>query len=210
MAKHVTFYGSVQSPYCYFALDRLDALVSDQGVEIVMRPVLPGVIRIPAAYADRGPMEQAYFTRDVARTADFLGLPFAEANPSPVDWQPGSLWIATGEQARVKRLYNMMWAAPAQRLYPLYAALMRRIWSGQYPGWDHPDQIRAVLGDCGLPGSLADQPDELLPEAAAQFAANQKAMFDAGHWGVPMFEYRGEPFYGQDRMDQLRWMISQN
>ncbi len=32
-------------------------------------------------------------------------------------------------------------------------------------------------------------------------------MLEAGHWGVPLFVYRGEPFYGQDRMDQLIWRV---
>ncbi|MEX0305269.1 MAG: 2-hydroxychromene-2-carboxylate isomerase [Leisingera sp.] len=209
MTQRVTFFGSLQSPYCYFALDRLDALVRDHGVEVVMRPVLPGVIRIPDAYADRGPKEQAYFSLDAVRTAAFLGLPYAEPAPSPVNWMPGSLWIATDEQARIKRLYNMLWQVRGPDQYALYSALMRRIWSGQHPGWDQPEQIGALLSGCGLPEALADQPDELLPEAEGYFAENQKAMFNAGHWGVPLFEYQGQPFYGQDRLDQLCWAIRQ-
>ncbi|KIC12549.1 hypothetical protein RA19_01320 [Leisingera sp. ANG-M1] len=208
MARRVTFFGSFQSPYCYFALDRLDALARDLRVEIVMRPVLPGVIRIPEAYADRGPIEQAYFSLDAVRTAAFLKLPYGDPDPSPVNWTPGSLWIATSEQARVRRLYNMLWAADGERRYPLYSGLMRRIWSGLHRGWDQPEQIRALLADCGLPAGPADQHEALLPEADAYFTANQQAMFDAGHWGVPLFEYQNQPVYGQDRLDQLRWTIS--
>ena len=29
----------------------------------------------------------------------------------------------------------------------------------------------------------------------------------AGHWGVPLFVLRDEPFFGQDRMDLLRWRV---
>jgi 2-hydroxychromene-2-carboxylate isomerase len=47
----------------------------------------------------------------------------------------------------------------------------------------------------------------LLPEAEHYFASNQQIMFDCGHWGVPMFTFHGEAFYGQDRLDQLRWRI---
>jgi len=32
-------------------------------------------------------------------------------------------------------------------------------------------------------------------------------MYAAGHWGVPLMVYRDEPFYGQDRFDQLLWRI---
>ena len=29
-----------------------------------------------------------------------------------------------------------------------------------------------------------------------------------GHWGVPTFALGGEPFYGQDRLDQVRWRLA--
>ncbi len=37
--------------------------------------------------------------------------------------------------------------------------------------------------------------------------ANQKALNDAGHWGVPTMVYEGEPFFGQDRVNTLRWRL---
>jgi 2-hydroxychromene-2-carboxylate isomerase len=38
---------------------------------------------------------------------------------------------------------------------------------------------------------------------------NQKALDAAGHWGVPTAVLRNEPFFGQDRMDTLRWRLDQ-
>jgi 2-hydroxychromene-2-carboxylate isomerase len=29
----------------------------------------------------------------------------------------------------------------------------------------------------------------------------------AGHWGVPTCAFRGEPFFGQDRLDVLLWRL---
>jgi len=208
MSTEVEFFGSLQSPYCYFALDRLEIMMHDLQVHIVMRPVLPGVIRIPDAYADRSPMEQAYFLRDVARTAEFLSLPYQEPEPSPVNWSEGSLWIAKPDQRRVKRLYNLLYQGHLLgEAYPLYAGLMRLVWSGQTPGWDEEIHLSKCLAACGLSEHLIDQPDVLTPHAEHYFAANQQAMFGYGHWGVPMFSWRGEPFYGQDRLGQLRWRI---
>ena len=47
----------------------------------------------------------------------------------------------------------------------------------------------------------------------ARFAAvveeNQTAQRAAGHWGVPMMVFGGEPFFGQDRFDQLKWRMEQ-
>jgi len=34
-------------------------------------------------------------------------------------------------------------------------------------------------------------------------------MPQAGHWGVPLMVYKAEPFYGQDRFDQLLWRIKE-
>ncbi|MEX0604444.1 MAG: DsbA family protein [Marinobacter sp.] len=38
---------------------------------------------------------------------------------------------------------------------------------------------------------------------------NQQMLADAGHWGVPTFVVDGEPFFGQDRIDTLKWRLDQ-
>jgi 2-hydroxychromene-2-carboxylate isomerase len=39
---------------------------------------------------------------------------------------------------------------------------------------------------------------------------NQKDHEAAGHWGVPTCAFRGEPFFGQDRLDVLLWRLRQH
>ena len=39
---------------------------------------------------------------------------------------------------------------------------------------------------------------------------NQRDHEAAGHWGVPTCAFRGEPFFGQDRLDLLLWRLRQN
>jgi 2-hydroxychromene-2-carboxylate isomerase len=41
-------------------------------------------------------------------------------------------------------------------------------------------------------------------------AENQKALEEAGHWGVPTMVFNGEPFFGQDRIDLLVWRMKQH
>jgi 2-hydroxychromene-2-carboxylate isomerase len=41
-------------------------------------------------------------------------------------------------------------------------------------------------------------------------AENQAALEKAGHWGVPTMAFKGEPFFGQDRIDLLVWRLRQN
>ena len=208
MPGQIEFFGSLQSPYCYFALDRIEALARSHRIAVVTRPVLPGVLRSPDTFAGRAEMERTYFAHDVHRTAAFLGLPFSEADPSPVNWQPDAGWVAAPVQDRVLRLYAMLHAAHREgRAGTLYAALMRHIWSGIVRPWDTRTALCGVLRACGLPDALIDLPPELTPDAAAWLHENDRAMRAAGHWGVPLFTLAGEPFYGQDRIEQLAWRI---
>ena len=208
MASEIKFFGSLSSAYCYFALDRLERMARDLDLRIWLRPVLPGVIRRPDSYAGRSAMELAYFERDVVRTADFLGLAYGAPEPSPVDWVEGAGWVAAPEQRRLFRLYNMLIEAHSlSRGYEFYAALMRLIWSGETPEWDADGPLGACLEACGLPQGLLRAEPALTAAAERHFATNCEAMYACGHWGVPLFSWQGEPFYGQDRLDQLRWRI---
>ena len=47
------------------------------------------------------------------------------------------------------------------------------------------------------------------PQFVAQVEANQVAQRDGGHYGVPLMVFDDEPFFGQDRFDQLRWRLEQ-
>ncbi len=38
---------------------------------------------------------------------------------------------------------------------------------------------------------------------------NQASLERAGHWGVPTVVVRGEPFFGQDRVETLEWRLDQ-
>ncbi|MGL4397966.1 MAG: DsbA family protein, partial [Hyphomicrobium sp.] len=37
--------------------------------------------------------------------------------------------------------------------------------------------------------------------------ANQDAQREGGHYGVPLMVFDGEPFFGQDRFDQMKWRM---
>jgi 2-hydroxychromene-2-carboxylate isomerase len=37
--------------------------------------------------------------------------------------------------------------------------------------------------------------------------ANHAALEASGHWGVPTMVFQDEPFFGQDRIDTLRWRL---
>ena len=60
------------------------------------------------------------------------------------------------------------------------------------------------LALAAMDASIADPASHL-----AEVEANQSALAAAGHWGVPTFVLNGEPFFGEDRIDTLRWRLAQ-
>ena len=60
----------------------------------------------------------------------------------------------------------------------------------------------AIAGDSA---EVVAQPDQL----DVEIAANQTALEQAGHWGVPTLVFDGEPFFGQDRIELALWRMQQ-
>lgn len=204
----VDVFYSTQSDYCYFLIDRLLDLAK-QGVEVSIRPVLGGVLRQPQRYLHRDQLEQDYFATDSQRVADYLGLPYAYPDPSPIQFKPQSLWIAESEQPRNELLNRLFIAAVARGAGLRFLdKVVRKLWDGSTPNWHEGEFLVQALNVIDL------DMDELLvntpwPQAKQQLDSNEAQMLQSGHWGVPLMVLDGEPFYGQDRFDHLLWRIQQ-
>lgn len=204
----VDVFFSTQSIYCYALIDRLFWL-RDQGVPLRIRPVLGGIVRVPERYKGRGDLEKSYFVADSRRTLEMLGLPYAPPDPSPIVFCKGPGWAAEPEQPRNDWLNRLFVAAvEAGAGFAFLNHVLRGIWDGSLTGWDAPGALAERLGRAGLSENdlLAAMP---LARSRDILAAHAEAMLDAGHWGVPLMVYRDEPFYGQDRFDQLLWRMRQ-
>ncbi|WP_120501986.1 DsbA family protein [Roseovarius sp. EL26] len=208
MAPRVEVYYSLQSDYCYLLLDRLIGL-ADEGVQVEIVPVLGGVLRLPHRYQGRDELEQQYFEADTKRLAEFLELPHAYPDPSPIDFKPGSLWIAEEKQPRNEYLCRLyVGAVRAGRAMAFLDVVGRMLWDGSTPGWDQGDLLSRAIAKIGL--DLAEVLEGTSWDSAkAELDRNAEAILAAGHWGVPLMVYEGEPFYGQDRFDHLVWRIRQ-
>ncbi len=205
MARVEVFY-SLQSDYCYFLLDRLIGLAR-KGIEVTIRPVEGGVLRVPERYQGRGELEQRYFQIDTARTAAYLGLPYAYPDPSPIQFKPGSLWLPEDEQPLNEYLYRLyVGAVRTGKGLEFLDKTGRMLWDGSTPGWDKGDHLAHAMVAAGLEldGVLTATP---WSKAKTILDANAQAMISAGHWGVPLMVYRDEPFYGQDRFEQMIWRM---
>ncbi len=85
----------------------------------------------------------------------------------------------------------------------------RLIWGGT-ANWHEGGHLAEATDRAGLSLQALDQQardDESRLESV--IAQNQGDHDKAGHWGVPTCAFKGEPFFGQDRLDVLLWRLKQ-
>ncbi len=84
------------------------------------------------------------------------------------------------------------------------------IWGGTQ-NWHEGDHLARAAADAGL--DLEDLDARALKDAdrlEEVISKNEEDHSAAGHWGVPTCAFRGEPFFGQDRLDVLMWRLKEN
>jgi 2-hydroxychromene-2-carboxylate isomerase len=82
------------------------------------------------------------------------------------------------------------------------------IWSGEVEGWNEGDHLTKAAERAGC--DLAEMDRTIGAEEARLDAAllqNEADQRTGGHYGVPLMVFEGEPFFGQDRFDQLLWRM---
>jgi 2-hydroxychromene-2-carboxylate isomerase len=115
--------------------------------------------------------------------------------------------------AEQPHIYRLTWlGVEAQRRGRglAFASEVSRLIFGGTRDWHQGDHLQQAAARAGL--DLADMDRAIADPAshAEETAANQQALTDAGHWGVPTFVYQGEPFFGQDRIDSLCWQLQKD
>jgi 2-hydroxychromene-2-carboxylate isomerase len=208
----IDVFWSFRSPWSYLATPRLLDWSRRYDLDVVFRPVYPIAVRTPEFFDNVHPLWFSYFMTDVHRVAQFLELPFAWPRPDPIaqelrDGRPRTAAV----QPHIHRLTRLGVVAAEQGRGMAFAdAVARTIWGGT-ENWHEGDHLaraaeRAGLNLAELDAFAVRDVDRL--EAAIE--ANQQAHTAAGHWGVPTCAFRGEPFFGQDRLDVLLWRLRQH
>jgi 2-hydroxychromene-2-carboxylate isomerase len=89
------------------------------------------------------------------------------------------------------------------------AAISKLIFGGTR-GWNKPELLAAAAHNAGLNLAEMDARISSNPDYYdTEIAANEQALEEAGHWGVPTLVVRDEPFFGQDRIDDFIWRLEQ-
>ncbi|WEJ98729.1 MAG: DsbA family protein [Candidatus Sphingomonas phytovorans] len=203
-------YWSFRSPYSYLVTPRLVALERDHDVTANVRPVYPIAVRQPDFFTSNDPLWVSYFLRDIGRSAEFVGLPFRWASPDPVKMDMATRTYPK-EQPHIHRLTHLgVAAAERGRGLAFLDEVSRLIWGGAVTDWHLSDHLAEAAGRAGLDLAEMDAAIAADPEHhVAVVEANQAAQRAGGHYGVPLMVFEGEPFFGQDRFDQLKWRMEQ-
>jgi len=193
----VDFYFDFSSPYGYFAACRVDELVGRQGREVAWHPILLGVVfevtggrPLPSQ-----PLKGEYARIDIPRSARLLGLPYRHPARFPVSGQAGCrafYWVQRDDpeaaRALARGLFDALFVSDRDIGDP---AVVIEVAAAQ--GID-----RAALA-----AALADPEVKAFPRGATERA------MQAGVFGSPFFVVDGEPFWGNDRLDQVIAQLQQ-
>ncbi|HEX6389034.1 MAG TPA: 2-hydroxychromene-2-carboxylate isomerase [Solirubrobacteraceae bacterium] len=182
--RTVDFYFSFRSPYSYLAGPRAFALADEHDVDVVFRGVIPMAMRgqsVPRA-------KQLHTLRDVKREADRLGMPF------------GRIHDPIGAGA-MRCLLVSEHAKDAGHVREFVLTASRAIWA-QAVDVATDRGLRDVCERAGLDWAACAAALEDA-DLRARVDANTAALADLGMWGVPVFVLDGEPYWGQDRIEDV-------
>jgi 2-hydroxychromene-2-carboxylate isomerase len=209
MSEAIDTYWSFRSPYSYLAIPDLLQLRDDYDVDIHLRVVLPLAVRAKATLFDPSNMKPPmYILMDSRRRSEYLGLPFVfPPKPDPIVQDLKTMEVAK-EQPYIFRLCKLGVEAERRGKGLDFAAAVSRLIMGGTEGWDQGDHLKQAVASAGL--DLADlEAATVNGDHLEEVERNHQALDAAGHWGVPTMVVRGEPFFGQDRIDTLRWRLDQ-
>lgn len=201
---------SLRSPYSYLVTPRLVELVRDFDVTCNVRVVYPIAVRQADFFANADPLWVFYLMRDAYRTAEFIGLPFRWPKPDPVRMDPETRTYPR-EQPHIHRLSHLGVAAARRgKGLAFINEISSLIWSGKTDDWHLGSHLAEAAARAGL--DLAEMDADIAANEAGYVAEIEQNQIDqrrGGHYGVPLMVLDGEPFFGQDRFDQLKWRLQQ-
>ena len=207
MTDSVDVYWSFRSPYSYLATPDMLKLAQDYAVDVNLRTVLPIAVRAPDFFSPENAKRGRYIQLDWPRRAEFLGMPNFWPSPDPIVQNIVTFEIAA-EQPYIYRLSKLGVEAQRQGKGIEFAAQVSSLLFGGTKDWHVGDHLAEAAVRAGL--DLV-QMEQAIEDGThyKEIEANQDQLQQAGHWGVPTYVFENEPFFGQDRIDLLRWRLDQ-
>ena len=190
--ERLSYYFTMASPWTWLGHDEAMALCRQHGVAVDILPVdLADVFSISGGLPlpQRAPQRRAYRLVELQRWRARRG---ADLNLHPKHFP------APADRANCMAVAAVMGGLDAAALA---RALMRGVWAEDRNIGDDGD-LRAIADAAGFDGAV------LLAEAGSaavqdRYRAQTEQAKAAGVFGAPTYVWRGEPFWGQDRLDFL-------
>lgn len=171
---------------------RLTQMAQRHGADIDYKPVelakiFPATGGLPLA--KRAPQRQAYRMAELERWRDFLGMPLT-LKPK---FFPAAEWPAAGMVIAARQ--------EGQDCGALSNALLKAVWAEEQDITER-DTLLHIARETGLDGEALLSAAETDP-IKAEYAANTDEAIAAGVFGSPSYVFKGEVFWGQDRLELL-------
>lgn len=206
MDTSIDLFWSFRSPYSYLAMPGALELEKAFAVKVRFRPVLPLAVREPSFFNADNVKRAKYIRLDWPRRAEMLGMPHAWPSPDPIVQDMKTYKIAE-EQPYIHRLTYLGVEAERRERGLAFASEVSRLIFGGTRDWHLGDHLAQATARTGLDLAAMDKAIADPASHRATVEENQAALAQSGHWGVPTFVFEGEPFFGQDRIDTLRWRL---
>lgn len=186
------YFPSLRSPYTHISYEQIADLCRRYPIDLVVRPVLPMMMR--GVKADR--RKGMYIVSDTKREADRLGIPF------------GNAWDPFGDP--VRRGYSLFpWAREHGKAFEYLHSFSRAVWSERINAWSK-EGLKLIVERAGLPWNEALQHLDNR-DWEPELERNVNDMIAAGSWGVPTMRLTATDSFpeftvwGQDRI----WLLEE-
>lgn len=197
--RTIDYFWVAGSPWTYLGHERVVALARRHGAALRLLPFdLGRVFGVSGGLplSKRAPQRQAYRLVELARWRDALGVPLnvhPKHFPAPGDAAARMTILAARRHG-------------GEAALTLAGAFNRAVWAEERDLGDEAT-LAAIADACGLPGAalLADQAGA---EAQQAYDANTQLATERQVFGAPWYVWRGEPFWGQDRLDLLERAVA--
>lgn len=195
MPEPIDFFFDFSSPYGYLAAARIEEVLGGRGREIVWRPYMLGAAMKLSGSRPlvQVPLMRDYVAHDFARSARRYRIPFQLPEPFPIAALAPTrafYWLHDRDPGSAK--------AFAQAAFAAYFAAGRNV--------AEPEVVREIVHDLGLDA-------EAVVGAIASGAVKQRVKEETdraikrGVFGSPFVIVDGEPFWGNDRLEQAsKWL----
>ncbi len=200
-------YFSFRSPWSYLAVPRLLELQRDCTAQVNLRVVDPIYIRYHEFFEFAHEKWRPYLFTDLMRTTEYLNIPLGWPNPDPINTD-----LPHDSPEHLVLLLNPLGIA-AQALgrgVEFAREVSATVWDGSTQQWHRGDHLERAAERAGLSmDAIRQWVESNAQQWPDQLAANNAAL-EEHHWGVPTMVFKGEPFFGQDKIELLRWRLEQH